>query len=80
MIKEGLLEGQERRMGKAKICVKTRDSIDYPSPQEVSKSQLMDKIKIIQAKKKSCSSSKWKDHSVQNGKTILYIKRTLPKE
>lgn len=51
MIKEGLLEGQERRMGKAKICVKTRDSIDYPSPQEVSKSQLMDKIKIIQAKK-----------------------------
>lgn len=37
MIKEGLLEDQERRMGKAKICVKARDSIDYPS-QEVSKS------------------------------------------
>lgn len=37
MIK-GLLEDQERRMGKAKICVKTRDSIDSPSTQEVLKS------------------------------------------
>lgn len=50
---------EERTMEKARIWVKTIDSIDYPSLHEVLKSSLMDEIKIIEATKKSYSSPKF---------------------